>query len=310
MATVADVARNVASLLQIDENLLLIGTWVSYRWQEVAHSHTLRVLRRVGELTTVAPEVAGTVTVNEGSRVVAGSGTAFSQAHVGRHFRTNGAWHQIESVQMNDQIMLVSPYAGADQVGADYSIVKRYYEVDPATRHLGTFTNQERRVTLDPVSVDGLDLSLPGRYSVGDNPQWVAELHPDEERRRRVEIYPYPKSIQLIHYLYWIEAPVLEFNDPLPPQIDVEALTEGVMIDAMRYMMGKEARKGNVEMTAFWRNEYRAQETRWREHRTRILSQDAGSNDLEIILSQGRAHPQQGPRRITTARDEVWSRQL
>ena len=310
MTTVEDVARHVAGIVNTSEDILLIGDWVSRRWQEiVTHAGgTLRSLRRIGELSMDPPIEAGTVAVTENDKVVIGTGTNFSQEEVGKYIRAKTNWYEIASVESATQLTLRTEYSEPTNGDAGYFIVQRRFELEPAARKLGTFVHMRLRRPLRTVSRDGLDRVIPSRFSVNSVPKWVAEMEPTETGVRRVEIYPFPRQRELISYIYWEEPKKLGFKDQFPGYIDVESLREGVLIDVYRNKMAKAADDGKVEQAALWRNEYRAQETKWEQtHRVRVLSQDVGADDLEFILEREPAHPgRESDRIIDDAFSQIW----
>jgi hypothetical protein len=213
-------------------------------------------------------------------------------------------------VESATSLTLETPYTDADATTAGYTIAAIRHKLAPDARKMGTFVLERLRKPLETVSEIGLNLGRPGRSHVNAVPQFVAEVEPDENNVKQVEIYPYSNRREIIHYMYWIAPPKLSFRDQIPGTIDIEALREGVLIDVYRNKMTKAMDAGNTEAAALWRNEYRAQETAWKNvHRTRALSQDQGSDDLEFILERHGAHP--GPNTNTLIDDAysfVWSR--
>lgn len=306
--TIEEVARHVAGLVNADNDLLLVGEWVARRWQEIANSTTLRALRKTGELAIPAPVNTGTVSATLNSTTVTGSGTTWTNDLVGRHFRINQDWHEIAQVVSSTQLTLVTPFADATVTGAAYNIIQRRLALAKDARKLGVFVHMRLRRPLHTVSQMGLNMMIPSRFEINSVPKWVSEMEPDIDGTKRVEIYPYPKDEELIHYLYWAEPPLLRFKDYIPGEIDTEALREGVLIDVYRNMMNKALQEGNVNVAGFYRNEMRTQETTWKNvHKKRIFQQDDGLDDLEFILMKQPAHPRRTEDRvIDTAYDQVW----
>lgn len=289
---VEDVARHIAALTVTEEDVMLIGTWIDARWKELANAGQLRDLRRKGELYVEPPYTTGTVAATRGSRTVTGTGTAWSGELAGRYLRVKTVWHEIAAVASATSLELVSPYDDPDISEAGYNIIKRRHRLQPDVRKLGIFMHMRLRRPLHTVSEQGLDLSIPSRHSINSVPRWVAEVEADVDGVKRVEIYPNSNRPETIHYIYWIEPYTLGFDDPMPGFIDVEAMREGVMVDVLRYKMHKAMDAQQYEAAAIYRNEYRAQETRWLNiHRVRLLSQEQGTDDQEFILSREGAHP-------------------
>lgn len=306
--TVEDIARHVAGLASLDVDLQLVGTWVSSRWAECAASATLRALRKVGELVIPAPYTTGTVTITRGSKTVTGSGTTFTDSHVGQHIRIATSWYEIGQFTSATSLQLKSDFAEDDVAAGGFTIVQRRHTLNSNARHLGQFVHMRHRRPLTVSSLEGLDRTDTSRYSINSYPRYVAEVELGDNMERRVEIYPFSSTSELIHYIYWADPPTLGFKSYIPGLGNEESLREGVMVDVYRHLMFKALNAGSVDQAAFLRNEFRAQETRWLSiHRTRVISQDAGLDDDEFILERGPAHPLEENRDIRTARDQVWS---
>lgn len=306
--TIEEVARDVAGLVGVDNDLLLVGSWVSRRWQEVANSSTLRSLRRIGELVVPAAYATGTVAATRGSKTITGTGTAFTQDMAGRHLRITDTWYEIAQVSSGTSLLLKSEYANGTVTGAGFIIVQRRNRLAEDVRKMGTFMHMRLRRPLQTVSEMGLNMMIASRFEVNSVPAFVAEMEPDTDGTRRVEIYPYPSNTELIHYMYWAKPPALQFNDYIPGDVDVEALREGVLVDVYRNLANKFAMEGKIEAAAYYRNETRTQETSWKNtHKKRLLQQDEGLDDLEFILMRNPAHPRRGEDRvIDNAYSQVW----
>lgn len=311
MSTVEDVARHVAGITGTEDDLLLIANWVSERWKEVANTNTLRMLRRSGELVTTPAYLTGTIDVTNGSRTVTGTGTVFTTDMVGRYLRQKTNWHRIESVSGPTTLTLESPFTEDTTTGSGYHIVQRWYRLAPNIRKLlPTFSHMRLRRTLQLVSRDSLDMSIPSRFSINQVPQYIAEIEPDDDGTKRVEIYPYPATTEMLHYVYWIKPPDLKFHDEIPAFIDIEAFREGVMIDVMRHKMFKYMDEGKQREAELMRNEYQATTTRWNnQYKVRVLSQEEALDDLEFLLTRTSARPMWGGadnRIIDDAYSHVW----
>lgn len=305
---VEEVARAVAGVVGSDNDLLLVGQWVSQRWQELANNSTLRALRKIGELTIEGPETTGTVAATQGSKTVTGTGTAFAGQHVGMHIEIKNVWYEIANVASATSLTLQSEYAEDTVTGASFHIVQRRHRLADDARKLGTFVHMRLKQPLHAVSQIGLDMFIPSRFETNSVPRYVAEMSPDTDGTRRVEIYPFSSQQEIIHYMYWAKPTPLGFYDYIPGDIDTEALREGVLVDVYRNMANKFAQSGNLEQAAYYRNEYRSQETTWRNiHKQRLYQLDDGMDDLEFILMKNPAHPRRlEDRVIDNAYDQVW----
>lgn len=309
MATVEDVCRHIAGVTATEEDLLLIGTWVNQRWKELANTTLLKHLRGKGELVTQPVIENGTVAVTRGSPMIVGTGTTWDSKLEGLSIRVVANWYEIAQVTSPTEMTLVSIYAENSATGAGYKIINRRYRLRPDARQLGFFMHMRLRRPLELSSEQGLDFVLPSRFQISSNPTYIAEVEPDVDGVKRVEIYPYTRREELIHYIYWREPDKLEFEDQLPAFIDVEAFREGVMVDVMRNAMFRALNANDPRKAELLRNDYRSQETRWmRDHRPRVIKQDSGAADQEFLLLNSRNHPTGHvyDGLIQNAFDQVW----
>ena len=309
MSTVEEVARTVVATVDVSGGYLLAAKWVADRYQELCSRSRFRHLRRIGELSLPADVAAGTVTATRGLRIVAGNATAaaaWTNALIGWHFRARTTWYEIEGVS-GTSLTLRSEYAEDTLTAGSYRIVQRYTYLDPAVRWLGDFLHMRRRQPITRTSLAELDMLHPSRQRVSVGPLLYAEvgegINPSGARAKQVELYPYCDNDELIHYVYWSEPPILRLDETLPASIDSYTLKEGALIDAMRMKMTEADKAGNVERTAFWRNEYRAQKTSWEQYILNAIRTDRGSDDVSFIMqSAGYAAASSD---IVTARDQV-----
>ena len=307
--TVADVARAALAALGSDAGQVLAATWAAERYSEVAATARLKQLRQVGSVVIPATITAGTVTVTQDSDIVTGDATAraaWDQTLVGRFFRTGTVWYEIGGVDGAPSLRLKTVYAETTSASATYAIVQRYADLPRDARHLGDFVHARRRRKLNVMSSGYLHQRAPERQYLAGGPVVVSEVGQQEDGTRRVEIYPYSATPEVIHFLYW-QAPPVRWapEDPLPGALDVFHLKEGVLIDVYRYEAAQAAKAGKLELAAYYRNELRAQETKWERIKPQIVMADSGIDDHTFFWASVDAYPQG---EIATARDEFLAR--
>ena len=115
--TVEEVARHLAALTHTEEDILLIAVWIDARWKEIAAANNLRVLLREGELFMNKPEQVGTVDVTQGSEVVTGTGTSWTNALEGQYLRAKSAWYEIVTIVSATELVLRTAYAEPTTTG-------------------------------------------------------------------------------------------------------------------------------------------------------------------------------------------------
>lgn len=308
MATVENVARAALGDLAVDDgNVLRARRWVTDRYREFANRR-LKQRRKVGTVDIPASITTGTVTVAAGTNTVDGDADAIaawaSQDLIGRYFQTLVSWYRISGCD-GDTLQLDGLYNEAAVAAGGYRIVARTVAL-PNVQFLGTLVHARRRRPLQDAKARHLDTFQPNRqYSTG-GPWFFNEVGVDAAGSRLIEIYPYSRTVEQISYVYWERVPDLfGLTDVLPDVVDIQALKEGVLVDVMRYKMAVAADSGQAEMATFWRNEYRMQETKWKDAIQRLVKADGGVDDLALLLNVDGSAPYDYPR---DARSEIYAR--
>lgn len=185
-----------------------------------------------------------------------------------------------------------------------YTLIQRWVPLATDVGYLGdTFINPRRRLPLTLVDYGELDHVAPSRSAVSGTATHVAEAPQLPDGRKRVEFYPYSSTSESYAYVYWRSVGQLTYSDVLPPSVPSYILIEGAMIDLFRYKMSQAMNANNGESAAFWRNEMRTQETKWKDHLVEAIGADRGEDDTSFILKHLGAAL--GPTDITTAHDHI-----
>lgn len=313
MASVFDVATEALNAVGSNTgNILQACVWVTRRYHHITRQAQMRHLREIGELVMPAQVIAGTITATQGSATVTGDATAqaaWSSALVGRYFRTQTTWYRIAAASTT--LTLDSTFAEATTTGASYAIVARLHTLNASARWLGDFKHQRLFRRLENLTLEELNSRAASRNTINSLPLWWVDVGTNAVGTRQVEIYPAAaNSPELIQYEYWTIPENLALTDTLPPQIDVDILRDGVLIDVMRYEMSEAMKRGDIEQAALWRNEYRAQTTSWNKQVRDALRTDHGKDDATMVVKAGtsfRPHPDQD---LITAYDAVWNRDV
>jgi hypothetical protein len=305
---VRDIAARAASDLGLPPSLAH-SAWVNNRFQEWATEKRLKPFRKLFELTLPALIKAGTITITKGSKEVTGDATAmaaWSNALVGRFIQLKTNWYEIVGVTPTPSLLLGSAYVSDDITAGAYSVVERRTKLDPSVRWPGAFVNILNGITLDKCSMDVLDSHAPLRGNLAGGPVVVAELGYNEEDILELEFYPPDTKDTLIRYTGYVQPPVLGEDDEVPRYLDPYILIEAVKIDVMRKKATEAADNGNSEIASFWRNDYRAQETRWDRKKGASQKSAEAIDDSTFILSMLK-HSGLGVRDITTGREHKLS---
>ena len=312
MAFVRDIARQVLNRVALEGGFELAGQYVGQRYQELTSRAKFRHLRKYGQVYLPAPITTGTVTITQDSAEVIADSTAlaawqaqessfyqYPDGFSGLFFRPQigRTWYRIAQVN-GATLTLETPFAADNSeifasgniVAANYYILPRYVNLAPDARQLGVFVCDFMYRPLRLMSEDELNIQAPNRFWVWAYPQIVAELGSNLKttgQPKVVEIYPWPVQSVTMHYTYWATPPMLALDDAIPPVIDDDILRTGAMVDAALNAGAMAARKGNLELAAFYTNLSNQQDTRWESKISRAIRNDRGLDDLKFMLARG-----------------------
>jgi hypothetical protein len=309
--TTQDIARSALGAVGSDANFLLACGWVSERYANIVSRVRFKHLRRVGEFIAPGIYSTGTVSITSGTNTLTGSSSVWTPALEGRHFRGANAWYRIAGVPSATDIRLESTFTETTLSAASYVIAARHIALDPKARWLGSQIIMGRTQWIYTATpFESMDTLYGGRMlKHSSKPIAWAEIGSvinDGQRAKQIEIYPALTSDEIFYYLYW-ELPT-ELKEPesiLPPEIDLWIVKEGVLVDLMRHKMAQALDAGKQEAAAHWRNEYRAQETRWESMVLRAIQADKGVDDSTFILQSMNTRFVGD---ITSARQEIAAR--
>lgn len=311
MPTLEDVIRSALAELNSDAGLPACETWAQERYAELVAGFRPRQLRQVGSLTIPAAVTTGTISITQGQSVVTGDGTAMNawaalgESLVGRHIRIGRIWSRIAALVdlPTIQLGLDAPYPEDDVTDGAYAIVQRTVAMPAGERFFGTFVSQRWWRPLRQWTPGMLDHYYPERMLMYGGPEVVSEVG-EQGGSKVLEFYPYANEIERIDYTYW-RLPELTLRSELPLPLDTWMLRDGLLVNIMRYEMAKAMKQNMADKAQFWRNEYRAQETKWKDTQERARMNDHGLDDMQILVRTGDGTSR---RDISSARDFVVAR--
>jgi hypothetical protein len=310
--TVEDVARRVMALANAGDNYILASGFVNERYRQFLRRARPRTLRKVAEMNTVASIDTGTVTATRGSTAITADAAAqavLSSAVAGRFIRLKTAWYEISSYTA-PTIALSKYYSEADATANTYTIVQRYYSLPAGVRHFGCIVHPRQRVPLVAVPLDLLDEEYPERTLVSDLISYVAEVGTDNSGARKIEIYPPTENIELLRYVYWEDPGDLTPTSNLPPFLDVDILTTGVLADILRHKAAVSADAGKEASAQLYLNWASREETLFQQKMVEASRALRAVSDTTAVLrgfGSGSGVSISGGD-IKTARDYVYSR--
>ena len=160
-------------------------------------------------ITARADKSDGTVSVTNGSAVVNGSGTTWTQADVGSYFTMglgsdNDSLFVVKSVVLASQLILgdllgnTIQWPGASASGQSYVMFKRLYNLGNGVAEIRSVKGQE---TMTEVPEEYLDAVDPARTQTASWPYHFARAAADQSGSNdavRVEFYPRPLAPRII----------------------------------------------------------------------------------------------------------------
>ena len=281
---------------------------VSFRYAEMASGTYMRHLRRIFELVVPALISTGEATATLGSKTVTGDTAAkavWTKDIVGRYIKVSTAWYEIADLDASTNIILRTNFAEDTATSASYQIVQKKNKLDKSVRQVGSFVNMNRARAITIINYDSFNEFSPNRVAAG-GPSIASEIEEAPDGTRTYEFYPYDDKATLIHYSGYIDPPQLQPNDELPSSIETWAIIEGVKVNIMTRKMTQALDKGDHQTGGTWRNDYRAQQTRWEKVMQKQYRRDYASEDATVILSLGMGTVRPvGAGDVKTARQQV-----
>jgi len=317
MATrVEHVVAAVLGSVECDAGPELVATWCSERYRELTNRTRCKHLLRFAEVVMPAAIDAGLITVTVGSDIAVGNAAAqaawaaLGDEILDRSLRIaqQRPWLRIGGVTGGGNLKLASPVildAGADPVA--YIVVQRYLQLADDVRHLGIVLHPKLAAPLDEIAHQELDLAISSRVLVADTPRFWAESEVADDGQKRIEVYPYARTDQLLTYSYYAVPPSMRLDSLLPPGIDLHVLKAGALVDVYRWEMAKALRMNQPDVAATWRNEMNSAHTRWEDKIREAIKAERVSEVAQFMMPTG-GFPSGNSRTIRDARDFVWAR--
>ncbi len=291
MATVEEIVRDLLGSVASDAGYLEAVKWVDSRYKQLMSKTRYKLQRKMGELEVAANYSTGTATVSRGSTSVVGVGTAWqtnigSGAQTDWYIRIKSAWYLISSVGGELAITLATNFSEGDATTASYTAVKRFHALNSTARWLGEFFLTRLRMRLgEPVPLEQLDAEYPGRILSSSYPLIVAQAPRSSDGYLRVELYPYAKNSEIVHYVYWDLPSTLTITTTIPQEIDPYVLKEGALIDMYRFLKAKAYNANQIDKGNSWRNDEMVQQTIWKKVIQEAARTDQAVDDATFILN-------------------------
>lgn len=166
-----DIVTQVENMSLVTSQRVLANFSVQVALNRVHQAFDWPYYLQSGVVNTVAIYTTGTMKVTNGSAVVTGVGTTFTQNMVGlkiRHANEN-AYYYILSYQSATQVTLKSPYQGAtDSTGSSYTIYKDEYRLAPDVDKYKKSIQVQNGVAIQDIPITTFDNIFPTPQSYSD----------------------------------------------------------------------------------------------------------------------------------------------
>jgi hypothetical protein len=152
-------------------------------------------------------------------------------------------------------------------------------------RFMGSVVHQRLHREVTNLSLNSMNAMHPERIYVGTTgPEVFCEIGDHPDGSRLIEFYPYNTNTEQLMFTYYTKSPELRPGDPLPDNLDPDALKEGVLIDLYRWEMAKSLRENKIDAAAVWGNIGARQGTIWEKRLVDLLRADRSVDDVDYIL--------------------------
>ncbi len=198
--TSSRVARRLGIMLQRRLDEAELEEVVAQTYREYVEMHQWSFLQVDGSFATEPIKSVGTVTATNSSRIIAGTGTSFTEKDAGKTFRlgTDNASYRVTAVDIARQRLEISPaYVGTTAALQKYTLAQSIYSLGFDVEYLFSITSQ---YPMREVPLSVLDKIDPTRQSTANTPLYYAYRGRNEAGEMEIEIYPVPTQAMVVRY--------------------------------------------------------------------------------------------------------------
>lgn len=199
-------------------------TYINFAQQTVAsRTESLDYLKSRKYLQCIAPYQVGTITANNGSNSITGSGTLWTSAIVGRKIRIAGRveFYTIAAVTPDTTLTLDQNFIGTSGAGQTYIIYQDETSLASDVEKIISITHPAANRKLGYISDQDFDSTFPNPQLTG-MPYGYTPLGSDSNGYRKIQLYPIPDSAYILPYRYRKALPDLTDSGSSISQIPVK----------------------------------------------------------------------------------------
>ena len=218
-----------------DLDPMVAGRFINDAYREVIDSYQWYALKVRGNINVPTIVTQGICTVTNGSNLVTGVGTGWTNALIGLQFRSgfSGPWQTIFNVNAITQTLTIdTPYGGATRSGG-FQIQQVFATLGANIKYLLLASNQNQGW---PIEVNGNEETLNAwdvwRTSLGWT-TYFATLPPTPDGQFQIEMWPTPYQAQVFPYQAYIQPPDMQLDSDSPVSfIRADVLVRRAIADA------------------------------------------------------------------------------
>jgi hypothetical protein len=226
---------NEVCLWNPDLDPMIAGRFINNALREVVDSYQWYALKVRGVINVPRITVSGTCTLTQGSNIVQGIGTAWTNTLIGLQFRGGfqGPWRTVNNVNALAQTLTIdTPYGGPTRTGG-YQMAQVYATLGANVKYLLNAKNQNMGW---PIEVNGNEETLDNwdtwRISFGWT-TYFATMPPTPDGQFQIEMWPTPYSAQVFPFQAYIQPPDMVLDTDSPPSfIRADVLVRRAIADA------------------------------------------------------------------------------
>ncbi len=216
---------------------LMVRRWIQNVNRRVMDYRNWYGLLVKGQIDVPDVVTGGSVAVTNASKIVTGTGTAFTSAMVGRQWRIGFSFpiYTIDSVQSATQLTLDLPWGDADRTNSSYNIFQNIVAI-PGIKMFFAVVNQKQGYRLKlHIPQEVINIYDTWRTTTG----WtflVADHVPSKSGEPQYELYPAPTFQQSFPFLAYLQPADMKNDGDFPhPYIRSDVLVSGAIPHALRF---------------------------------------------------------------------------
>ena len=221
----------------------LVLSFINNRYATVTTKRHWDWLFQTVDVLFKAPYETGTVSIDNRSQTVTGSGTQFSANVVPNNFLTVGARsdrYAISDVNSPTELELEGQYAGDDVTAATFKIIKPIYTAPSDLETIQSIVLGDSLGELVPIGTQEMNRKRQYDLTATGIPRWFTEIgRRSQDGVRTFEIYPAPDKDYTAQLSYGVNIEKLEdstSNYPLIPDRHRVVLYYGALAEMLLFM--------------------------------------------------------------------------